>query len=254
MRVIALGTSAAYPGPDNACTGWLVEERGTRLLIDCGTGVLSKLQRFLPLTQLTSIVISHMHADHFLDLVPLRYAFRYGLKESRPRCTLYLPPGGRASLERMAAAFAAEESEDFFAAVFTLREYDPEGTLLLGPLAVRFAPGDHYIPAWGVAVEGQGKVVFTGDTGPSEAIVELAKGAHLLISEATYLTTEEEEGSRRGHLTAREAGELAARAQPQRLLLTHLWPHHDPHQVLAQAKAAFAGEVALAEPGRSYEV
>ncbi|MBI2886998.1 MAG: MBL fold metallo-hydrolase [Chloroflexi bacterium] len=255
MRLIALGTSAAYPGPGNACTGWLVQEQGVNLLVDCGSGVLSHVQRVVPLTDLTAVVVSHMHADHWLDLIPLRYAFKYALRPGVRDFPVYLPPGGEAFARRLTAPYGSEEGADFFAGVFALREYDPAAELRVGPLRLRFAPGVHYIPCWGISVEAAGRrAVFTADTGPSHAITDLARGADLLVCEATYLSLEEDAGPQRGHLTAREAGELAAQATPRRMLLTHLWPNRDARETLAQARHAFSGDLALAEHGRAYEV
>src|SRR3990167_3452984 len=111
MRVVALGTCASYPGPGNACSGWLVQEGETNLLVDCGTGILANLQQVLPLTQITAIVISHMHADHFIDLIPLRYAFNYGLAPGSPRPLIFLPPEGIAVLEHMAEPLGSNKTQ-----------------------------------------------------------------------------------------------------------------------------------------------
>lgn len=254
MRVTALGTSAAYPGPDNACTGWLVEEEDSRILVDCGTGVISRLQKVLPLKEVTAVVISHMHADHFFDLVPLRYAYKYALGVPDPQPILYLPPGGTQTLEAIGTTLDANQSGSFFSAVFDVREYDPASTLTLGPVGVQFAPGQHYIASWAMSLMGSRRVVFTADTGPSSDVEKLAQGADLLVSEATYVSTEEEQGGQRGHLTGSEAGELARRAEARRVLLTHHWPHRDPRISVQQAKEVFKGDLALAQSLRSYEV
>ena len=254
MRVVALGTSASYPGPGNACTGLLIQEEETNLLVDCGTGILAKLQQVVPLTRVTAIVISHMHADHFLDLIPLRYAFRYGVAPSSSRPLIFLPPGGIAVLEHMAMPLDSKKTSDFFSSVFTIQEYDPGAPFLVGPLTVRFASGNHYVPSWAISVEGGRRVVFTSDTGPSDAVVALARGADLLVTEATYLSVDEERDSTRGHLTATEAGELAALACPKRVLVTHLWPHRDAEVTLRKAKEVFQGDIALAQEGRFYDV
>jgi len=254
MRVTALGTSAAYPGPDNACTGWLVEEEDTHILVDCGTGVLSRLQKVLPLKRVTAVIISHTHADHFFDLFPLRYAFKYGVGVPDPIPALYLPPGGTQVLGKMAGVLDRHRPELFFKETFHVAEYDPTEALSVGPLAVTFAPGNHYVPSWAISLGGTRRVVFTADTGPSSDVEKLAGGADLLISEATYLSVDEEQGPQRGHMTGREAGELACRADPRRVLVTHQWPHRDPRVPVAQAQEVFRGDLALAEPMRTYEV
>lgn len=254
MRVTALGTSAAYPGPDNACTGWLVEEETSRILIDFGTGVVSRLQKVLPLREVTAIVISHMHADHFFDLFPLRYAYRYALGIPDPPLVLYLPPGGAGVLEMVAGSLEPQSAGHFFTDVFQIREYDPAAALSVGPLSLTFAPGKHYVPSWAISLAASRRVVFTADTGPSARVEQLARGADLLVSEATYMSVEEEQGSQRGHMTGTEAGELARRADARRVLLTHHWPHRDPRVSLEQAREVFRGDLALAQPLRSYEV
>lgn len=255
MRAIALGTSAAYPGAGDACTGWLVQEDGTNLLLDCGTGVLGKLQEQLPLPALDAAVISHMHADHFLDLFPMRYAFKYGIRPQVLGPEVYVPPGGLAVLERMAGFLNEERTEGFFAGSLRMREYDPQEVLRVGSMALRFAPGSHYVPSWAISVESHGRrLVFTADTAPSPHVLHLAAGADLLITEATYLTLDEENPDARGHMTAREAGELAAQAGARRTLLTHVWPGRDLELVLGEARNACPGDVSMAQSGKVYEV
>ena len=256
MRITALGTAAAYPGPGNACTGWLVQEHDTNLLLDCGTGILANLQMVIPLQQLTAVVISHMHADHFIDLIPLRYAFKYGpaaaAAAQRPR--IFLPPGGLVVLEGMVAPLESDDEAGFFRSVFDLEEYDPSAATQVDELAVTFAPGAHYIPCWAISVQGSKRVVYTADTGPSDAVTQLARRADLLIAEATYMSVAEERNHNRGHLTPEEVGDLASLANPSKVLITHLWPHRDPQLMLSKAKAVFAGDVALAVQGETYEL
>ncbi len=254
MRVTALGTSAAYPGAGNACTGWLVQQGDTNLLLDCGTGILANLQRAISLPQLTAVVITHMHADHFIDLIPLRYAFKYGVNPSHNRPRIFLPPGGLPILESIGSPLEAIDQDTFFRSVFDVSEYDPSGVLSIGAFTVSFAPGTHYVPSWAIAVQGTKRIVYTGDTAPNRAVAELAAGADILITEATYESIAEENGQLRGHLTAAEAGLLAAEANPSRVLITHIWPHRDPATMLAHAQKAFRGEISVAVAGTTYEL
>lgn len=254
MRATALGTSAAYPGAGNACTGWLIQEEDTNLLLDCGTGILANLQHVISLPQLTAVVISHMHADHFIDLIPLRYAFKYGMNQSHHRPLIFLPPGGLQILESVGSPLESNDTQTFFRSVFDVSEYDPSFVLSIGSFAVSFAPGAHYVPSWAIAVQGKKRIVYTGDTGPNRAVTELAAGANLLITEATYESVSEENGQLRGHLTAEEAGLLAAEANPSTVLITHLWPHQDPVTVLAHAQKVFHGEISVAVAGKTYKL
>lgn len=254
MRATALGTSAAYPGAGNACTGWLIQQEDTNLLLDCGTGILANLQRAISLPQLTAVVISHMHADHFIDLIPLRYAFKYGMTSSQERPHIFLPPGGLQVLESVGSPLESSDTQTFFRSVFDVSEYDPSLVLSIGAFKVSFAPGTHYVPSWAIAVQGAKRIVYTGDTGPNRAVTALAAGADILITEATYESVSEENDHRRGHLTAVEAGVLAAEAKPSRVLITHLWPHRDPVTVLAHARQAFHGDITVAEAGKTYDL
>ncbi len=254
MQAIALGTHAAYPGPGNACTGWLVVEGETRVLIDCGPGILSHLQRFYPLSSLTAVLISHMHADHFLDLLPLRYAYKYGLKPAPEPVAVYLPPNGEELLRNMVAPLHSESDYDYFKDVFKLTEYSPSKPLEIAPFTFAFAPTTHYVPAWAVSIQSDKRLVYTADTAPCQTVAELAKGADLLITEATYLSVNEEGDGRRGHLTAQEAGELGAYAQAARTLITHTWPHRDPNHILALAQQAYSGPLEMAQVDARYDV
>ena len=253
MRATALGTSAAYPGPNDACSGWLVEADDTKVLIDCGTGILSRLQALLNPDDLTAVIISHVHADHWLDLIPLRYAFRYALTDRQPPA-LYLPPRGHQTMLDVVRPLGDGPRADFFSAVFPVQEYDPDKTLSIGNMRLDFTPGTHYIPSWAIAVRTDKRFVYTADTAPSREVADLARGADLLVAEATYLSLAEEAGDRRGHMTAGEAGQLAAYAQAKRTLLTHIWPNRDRRLTLEQAKQAYRGEMAMAETGASYEL
>jgi ribonuclease BN (tRNA processing enzyme) len=151
MKITILGNGAAYPGVDQACSGYLVQEGNTRLLVDCGTGVLSKLQQFLTLLEVSDIVITHLHADHFIDLIPYRYALHYGIEnlDNHKPC-LYLPPDGIKGLHQVVSPFA--ENDSFFHDVFKVSEYDPESPLKIGNLFLQFALVKHYIPTYGISI------------------------------------------------------------------------------------------------------
>ncbi len=123
-RLIVAGSSSSIPRPDRACSSYLVDDGETPIVLDLGTGAFSRLRRHVDYDRLGAVVISHMHADHFIDLIPLRYALRYG---GRPRATklpVYLPPGGLAMLRALVSAFP-QEGGDFLGDVFELAEYEP---------------------------------------------------------------------------------------------------------------------------------
>lgn len=253
MRVTVLGVGPAFPKKGGATSGYLVTSNGTAVLVDCGTGVVSNLQRHVDYHQVTAIIISHMHADHFLDLIPYRYGLKYAPYDghgTRPR--LYLPPGGCSILKQVVTPFS--EVPDFFGDVFQVAEYDPDAPLRVGDLAITFARTRHPVPAYAMSIETRGRrLAYSADSAPSESLVTVAHNADLFICEAG-LQRRDQDAPCGAHLTPSEAGTLAARAGVKRLLLTHLWQEFDEDQTLREARDAFGGPVDLAMENATYEV
>ncbi len=222
LRLTVLGCSTAAPHPDTPTAGYLVEWDRTAILLDVGQGVIRNLQALLDPHDLSAIVIGHMHADHYLDVVGLRYLYPWGEPSPQP-LPVHLPPGGRARLDALATAIS--ERDGFFDAAFTAVEYDPERTLEIGPLRLRFVRGRHYVPAWGVVVEAPdgARLAYTGDTGPSSAVEAALRDADLLLVESA-LGVAAHDDPERGHLTPEEAIELARRARARSALLVHYSP------------------------------
>ena len=246
MKLTILGSSAAYPKAGGACSGYLVEEGKTKLLIDCGTGVLSNLQKLFALKDVGHIVISHLHADHCFDLIPYRYALMRPVhKDIHPH--LYLPPGGAKALLKTVSAF--NTSLTFFSDFFKIKEYDPKTTLKAGDLSVKFATVKHYIDSHAMAISGSKKMAFSADSGFCEELAEMARDADLFLSEATRCDPADADW---GHMAAVEVGELAKKARAKRLMLTHFWPDCDYAKSMKQAEAAFGKPVEIAEELRTY--
>ena len=222
LRLTVLGCSTASPDPGSPAAGYLVEWESTAILLDAGQGVIRRLETVLDPRLLTAVVIGHMHADHYLDLAGLRYLFPWG-DEAPRRLPVHLPPGGRPRLDALADAIS--ERPGFFDAAYDVGEYDPGAGLRIGPLRIRFHRGQHYVPAWGLSVEAPdgARLAYTGDTGPSRSMAAFARGADLLLVEAT-LRDAADDDPKRGHLTPDEAIELAADAQVRAALLVHYPP------------------------------
>ena len=246
MQLTVLGCSAAYPRPGGACSGYIVEEGGTKLLIDCGSGVLGHLQLWVAPMDISHIVISHLHADHVIDLIPYCYALSRPVNEGlRPH--LHLPPKGVDTLLRVASALNI--SSKFISNHFWVEEYDVGELLEVGDLSIKFAPVKHYIPSYAMAIFGGKMMVYSGDSGPCDELAELARGADLFLCEATRSEADDAEW---GHLSAGEAGALARGAEVQRLVLTHFFPDCDYSQNLEQARAAFGNAIEVAEEFCTY--
>jgi ribonuclease BN (tRNA processing enzyme) len=222
LRLTVLGCSTAVPDPAWPAAGFLVEWDDTALLLDVGQGVIRRLEAVLDPLTLTGVIVGHMHADHYLDLAGLRYLFPWGAEAVR-RLPVHLPPGGRSRLDALATAIS--ERPGFFDAAYLIDEYDPDEPLEVGPLIVRFIRGRHYVPAWGVSIEAPdgARLVYTGDTGPSESVVHAARGADLLLVEAALRDARDDDPAR-GHLTPEEAIDLAAAAEVDAALIVHYAP------------------------------
>ena len=222
LRLTVLGCSTAAPHPATPTAGYLVEWGTTAVVLDLGQGVVRNLQRVLDPHALAGVVIGHMHADHYLDIVGLRYLYPWGTAAPDP-LPIHLPPGGRARLDALSRAVS--ERDGFFDAAFVADEYDPDVPLKIGPLTLRFVRGRHYVPAWGVVVEAPdgARIGYTGDTGPSDAVAAALDGVDLLLVEAA-LTSASFDDEERGHLTAEEALDLAREAHARSTLLVHFGP------------------------------
>jgi ribonuclease BN (tRNA processing enzyme) len=223
LRVTVLGTSPVRPNAGGACSGYLVEWDGTRVLLDCGSGVLARMLRLARIDEIEAVIVSHAHPDHCLDLIALRYGAVYGPEPLSRLPRLLVGPGVRDVLHALGEALAP--GSDFWG-VFELSEYDPETPLAIGGATLRFAPTRHYVPCWAVRFEWRGRTfVYTADTGPSEDVARLAEGANLLLCECSLPRRQGFEHEW-GHLAPHEAHEMAARAGASSLLLTHVWSEH----------------------------
>jgi ribonuclease BN (tRNA processing enzyme) len=251
VRLTVLGKSPSWQDADGACSGYLVEEDGARLLLDCGNGVFGKLRAVADYHDVDVVVITHLHADHFLDLVPYAYALTYGPRRRDPPPVLHAPPGALACWRRVVGAWG---NEDLIEAAFDVREYDPGETLHAGPLTIRFRPVPHFVPANAVELVAAagGRLTFGADHGPSPELCEFARGTDLLLIEATLVAPEA--SGMRGHITAAEAGEHGAAAGAERLVIAHISDELDLEAARLDAERTFGRPVELATAGARYTV
>jgi ribonuclease BN (tRNA processing enzyme) len=248
VELTVLGSSSAYPAPGGAASGYLVRHDGFNLVMDFGTGALSNVQRHVPLTKIDALVISHEHPDHCLDLYPLWLALFFH-PEGVPPIPLVAPAG---VFDRVARLHRNQDEVRDMGERFAVQEVDPGAAVELGPFRVQTRPMRHLVTTIGVRVEADGRsLAYTGDTGPTEEIEHLARGADVLLAESTWL---DGQGTGPFHLTAREAGGHAARAEAGRLVLSHFWPTNEREPSRDQASEAFDRDVVLAEEGMGIEV
>jgi len=247
LRLTVLGSSCSIPRPGRACSSYLVEGAGRALIFDMGSGSFANLVRFRRAESIDGVIISHMHADHFLDIIPLRYALKYGERNNGRRVALYLPPDGAAMLHRLTTAFTPESTQDFMSEVFDVRTYEPSERLRIGELVVSFAPTSHYIPTFAMRCDGCGSsVAYSADTAPDDRVAALANDAGAFVCEAT-LTSAEENEAPRGHSSAREAAGMALRGRVRRLVLSHYPATADPAELASQARTTFDGPLDVAD-------
>jgi len=246
VRLTIVGCSGSGPGPRSPASCYLVEHDGFRVLLDLGNGSFGVLQGLADPATIDAVYLSHLHADHCLDVAPFIVWHRYsGRSRGRP-VPLYAPAGAD---RRLAAAYYGDGAplEDVFD--FTVLTGEP---FTVGPFAVSTARTAHPVECHAVRLTADGRsLVYTGDTGASAAVVELARGADVLLAEAAHPDVPGLPPDL--HLTGREAGEHAAAAGVGRLLVTHVPPWGDPAAQLASARAVFP-TAELVEPGATYDV
>jgi ribonuclease BN (tRNA processing enzyme) len=250
LQLTVLGSGSARPAPHWAASGLLLQVNSTAVLFDCGTGIASRLEANIGAEALSAIVIGHLHADHWIDLAPLRYRFPWAGRMPN-RLPVHLPPGGLAKIRDLASAIS--ERPTFFDDAFDVTEYASGEPFSAGELSIRPVPAGHYVPAWSMDVVGPdgARILYAGDMGPSEELVELARGVDLLILEAT-LTSLAEDDPKRGHLLPEEAIDAAMRAGVGRTILVHYPPARLGY--IEEACRPTEGRVVPALPGMVIEV
>jgi ribonuclease BN (tRNA processing enzyme) len=247
-----VGCSGSYPGPDSPASCYLLqaghEGRTYSLVVDLGNGALGALQRHVDLADVDAVVLSHLHVDHCIDLASYYVVRTYQPGGMLPPLPVHGPAGGSA---RVAAAsgFPDRTGVD---KVFDFFDWKSGRAVQLGPFTVTPAQVAHPVETYALRIEEQGRVlVYSGDSGPSTALVDLASGADLFLCEASFLVGGDNPPDL--HLTGREAGLHASRAGVGRLLLTHIPAWVDEIGQLFAASAVFS-ETELVHTGATYEI
>jgi ribonuclease BN (tRNA processing enzyme) len=253
VRLTVVGCAGSFPAPDSPASCYLVEAddaqgRTWRVVLDLGSGALGPLQRYARLDALDAVVLSHLHPDHFMDTCGLYVTRRYAPGGPVPGALPLYGPTGTAA--RICQSYGADPAD--LAATFDVRELADGRPVTLGPLTLTPYRVEHPVEAYGLRMEARAGprtdvLAYTGDTDTCDGLLQLAKGADLLLAEASFQEGRDE--VRGVHLTGLRAGQAAAEAGCRRLLLTHVPVWTDPQVVLAEARSAFPGPVELARPG-----
>jgi len=251
MRLTIVGCSGSYPGPDSPASCYLVEAeqegRIWRIVLDLGNGALGALHRYADPLSIDAVLLSHLHADHCIDITSYYVLRKYHPSGSRPPIPVYGPDG---TPGRLARAYDLPKSPGM-TEEFSFHFY-PDHPFAIGPFAITARVVKHPVPGYALRIESDGKVLaYSGDTGPCEALVATARDADLFLCEASFV--EGGDNPPDLHLTGTEAAQAAIDAGVGYLVLTHVPPWHDAGTIFAES-AIFEGPRQLAAPGVVYEL
>jgi ribonuclease BN (tRNA processing enzyme) len=241
VKLTVLGCDGSWPGPGGTGSSYIVTSAGFQLVLDLGGGALGRLQEQTGIADIGAVCVTHAHTDHYADLFPLSIA-RYWGGLGAPALPLFVPPGFS---ERVSHALMPGTAEAWSGA-FDMRTLSKGEENVVGPFTVRAFAMTHVDTSLGFRVStGDTVLAYTGDTGPSDVVSDLAAGADIFLAEATHV----DGGERDFHLTARQAARYASEADVGCLVLTHIEPGVDPAMSLAQAREVFDGTILVAHPG-----
>lgn len=243
MDLTVLGSGGTWPRPSGATSGYLVRHDGFNLWVDAGTGTFARLQEHIGIDEIHSVLITHAHPDHFVDVYPAFYARHYG-GLGDPGLPLVAPEDFWGHM----SGLVSEDGRDVASVAYDVRAVEAGADFELGPFRIRAFEMTHIgVQSLGYRIEAGGTVLaYTGDTGPSDEVVKLAENADVFLCEATWKHTE---GLLPFHMSARQAGEHATRAAAGRLILTHIWPSLDTEVSREEAASTFDGSVDIARGG-----
>jgi len=243
LKLTVLGCYGPYPKAKGACSGYLLEDEHTKILIDCGNGVLSKFfSIYSDLNKLDAIFISHLHSDHMGDLLVLRYAIGIGqiMGKIRKSIPIYLPSSPKDEYDKIQYNNA-----------FIRNIINEESVIKVNNFTVRFKRTDHPVECYAMSFENNGKrFVFSGDTKLFDGLVDFVRGSDLFLCEASILEKDRTESI--PHLSAKQAAEVALESGIKRILLTHFLPEIRYDSIFSEARDVFPYILEMAEEGKGY--
>ncbi len=253
MKLTVVGCAGSFPSADSPASCYLIEAphhgRTYRLVVDLGSGALGALQRYVDLRDVDAIALSHLHADHCFDLSGFYVVSKYHPHGALPRIPVLAPAGAAA---RLALAYGIDEPVGMTEQFDFLESVDGEA-VQLGPFEVTPRLVDHPVTAFALRIATDTHTVaYSGDTGPTEALVDVAAGADIFLCEASFV--ESGVNPPHLHLTGADAGDHATRAGVARLLITHIPAWTDPSEVESDVKSTWDGPYELVTAGSTYQL
>lgn len=244
MKLTILGNNGPYPKAGGACSGYLLETEDTKILIDCGNGVLSNLLKICSINDLDAIFLSHLHSDHIGDILIMKYAIGIGMIKGNieKTVTLYSPMDDMEMVER----FKYNNS-------FEILPIQEDQHILINNLEIEFKKMNHPVETYAIKVKNGDKVfVYSGDTAYNENLIDFSKEADLLLCEAGILQEDLNEDV--PHLSPTLSGEIGKKANVKRLLLTHFWPEYDVDKIRIEGEESFGSTLELSEVMKKYSI
>ncbi|WP_164669551.1 MBL fold metallo-hydrolase [Virgibacillus doumboii] len=242
MKVTIIGFWGGYPAPGGATSAYLVEKDGFSLMVDAGSGSLSKVQHYKNIMDIDAVVLSHYHNDHIADIGVLQYAWLVNsfITERKEILPIY----GHAEDVHGLKSLTHECTEGI--------AYDPNETLEVGPFSITFLKTDHPVPCYGMRItDGDSTIVYTADTSYKQKWHDFAKNADLLITDCNFY--EEQDGSKAGHMNSKDGAVIANGADVKELILSHLPQYGDNGNLIREASNYFKGKIQLATEGLVWE-
>lgn len=245
MELIVIGCWAAYPDVNEACSGYLIRQGQTSILVDCGHSVFAKLGQYVPVAELDAVIISHLHPDHYIDLYALNHAVRSAVNHGKRRRPLqvFLPD------KPIIFDYFAGKSE------LIVQKLEEGLKPQVGELQLEFFSTCHTEPGFAVKISAQDSALFySGDTIYHNKLVEASSGVNLLLLETSMVEAEQEYALTRGHMSTRDVASWAGRNQPDLLVATHFWEGYDLAQIHSELAAGYEGEFVMAYEGLKVEL
>ncbi|MDQ0214775.1 ribonuclease BN (tRNA processing enzyme) [Oikeobacillus pervagus] len=243
MKLTIVGHWGGFPKVNEASSGYIIEENGYHLLVDCGSGVLSLLQNFLSPEEIDAVILSHHHPDHMTDIGVLQHALLIGKHLGKSVSTLPI--------------YAHSENHLFptltYKDLTTGMVFNPNECLQIGPFSILFLKTIHSVSCYAMRIEANGKsIVYTADSAYQDAFVSFSRNCDILLCESNFY--DGMDATKAGHMTSTDAGKLASLAAVNTLILTHLPHFGDLNELKKEAEQRYSGKVLLAEKGLTIEI